>query len=250
MAACCSRAAGHRPAQPEERRPLPETVRREILTQYGVDPDRPMICQISRFDPWKDPLGVIDVYRIVKQEFPDLQLVLVGSMASDDPEGWDWYERTVRRAGEDYDIHILSNLNGVGNVEVNAFQRAAEVVIQKSRARGLRPGRVGGALEGTAGGRRATSAASRCRSCQRQDGYLVNTTASASTHALSCSATATKPIAWVDGGRSTSASNFLMTRYLRDYLADLLQLAGHDARRTAGPTPRLGLARARSRKRR
>ena len=55
----------------------------------------------------------------------------------DDPEGWAWYERTVRRAGEDYDIHILSNLNGVGNIEVNAFQRAAKVVIQKSVREGF-----------------------------------------------------------------------------------------------------------------
>src|SRR5205814_9987917 len=58
-------------------------------------------------------------------------------MASDDPEGWDWYERTVRRAGEDFDIHILSNLNGVGNIEVNAFQRAARAVIQKSVREGF-----------------------------------------------------------------------------------------------------------------
>ena len=62
---------------------------------------------------------------------------MIASMASDDPEGWDWYERTVRRAGEDFDIHILSNLNGVGNVEVNAFQRAARVVIQKSVREGF-----------------------------------------------------------------------------------------------------------------
>jgi trehalose synthase len=92
---------------------------------------------VSRFDPWKDPLGVIDAYRMCKEEFPDLQLVMVASMASDDPEGWDWYERTVRRAGEDFDIHILSNLNGVGNLEVNAFQRAARVVIQKSTREGF-----------------------------------------------------------------------------------------------------------------
>ena len=71
-----------------------------ILKRYGVDPKRPMVTQIWRFDPWKDPLGVIDVYRAAKREMPDLQLVLVASMASDDPEGWDWYERTVRRAGE------------------------------------------------------------------------------------------------------------------------------------------------------
>ncbi|MCL5959665.1 MAG: glycosyltransferase, partial [Chloroflexi bacterium] len=104
----------------------------EVLSRYGVDPKRPMLLQVSRFDPWKDPMGVIDAYRLVKREIPDVQLVLVASMASDDPEGWSYYDRTVRRAGEDFDIHILSNLNGVGNIEVNAFQRAADVVIQKS----------------------------------------------------------------------------------------------------------------------
>ena len=108
-----------------------------VLERYGVDPARPMVTQISRFDPWKDPLGVIDVYRRAKTEFPGLQLVMIASMASDDPEGWEWYERIVRRAGEDFDIHVLSNLNGVGNVEVNAFQRAARVVIQKSTREGF-----------------------------------------------------------------------------------------------------------------
>ena len=112
-----------------------------------------MITQISRFDPWKDPLGVIDVYRAVKREFPDLQLVMIASMASDDPEGWDWYERTVRRAGEDFDIHILSNLNGVGNVEVNAFQRAARVVIQKSVREGFGLVVSEALMEGTSGRR-------------------------------------------------------------------------------------------------
>ena len=88
----------------------------EVLARYGVDTRRPLISQVSRFDPWKDPLGVIDAYRIVKHKVPGTQLILVASMASDDPEGWSYYERTARHAGEDYDIFLLSNLNGVGNV--------------------------------------------------------------------------------------------------------------------------------------
>jgi len=80
---------------------------------------------------------VIDAYRMVKVQMPELQLALVGSMASDDPEGWDFYERTIRHAGEDYDVHILHNLHGVGNIEVNAFQNAADVVIQKSTREGF-----------------------------------------------------------------------------------------------------------------
>src|SRR5258708_13720379 len=62
---------------------------------------------------------------------------MIASMATDDPEGWGYFERTVRRAGEDFDIHILSNVHGVGHVEVNAFQRASEVVIQKSLREGF-----------------------------------------------------------------------------------------------------------------
>ncbi|MFQ5593297.1 MAG: glycosyltransferase [Anaerolineae bacterium] len=108
-----------------------------IVAGYGFDTSRPLLVQISRFDPWKDPLGVIDAYRIVKQQMPGVQLALVGSMASDDPEGWDYYDRTVRHAGEDFDIRILHNFHGVGNREVNAFQTAADVVIQKSTREGF-----------------------------------------------------------------------------------------------------------------
>jgi trehalose synthase len=82
-------------------------------------------------------LGVIDAYRIVKLKFPQVQLALVGSMASDDPEGWDYYDKTLRRVGEDYDVRVLHNFHGVGNHEVNAFQTAADVVIQKSTREGF-----------------------------------------------------------------------------------------------------------------
>ncbi|MFQ5855372.1 MAG: glycosyltransferase [Anaerolineae bacterium] len=108
-----------------------------IVTCYGFDTSRPLLVQVSRFDPWKDPLGVIDAYRIVRQRVPEVQLALVGSMASDDPEGWDYYDKTVRHAGEDFDIRILHNFHGVGSHEVNAFQTAADVVIQKSTREGF-----------------------------------------------------------------------------------------------------------------
>jgi trehalose synthase len=110
---------------------------RSILSRYGFDLSRPLVTQVSRFDPWKDPLGVIDAYRMVKVEIPEVQLALVGSMASDDPEGWDYYDRTIRHAGKDEDIHILHNFHGVGNVEVNAFQSVSDVVIQKSTREGF-----------------------------------------------------------------------------------------------------------------
>jgi trehalose synthase len=187
-----------------------------ILERYGLDKSRPFIAQISRFDPWKDPLGVIDVYRRVKAECADLQLVLIASMAHDDPEGWAWYERTVRRAGEDYDVHILSNLNGVGNVEVNAFQRAA-VVIQKSVREGF------GLVVSEALWKRRPVVAGNVGGIPLQivdgeTGYLVNTLdecAERVTFLLQQPEIAER---MGMAGREFVREHFLITRYLRDYL--------------------------------
>lgn len=203
---------------------LPPETHHAILGRYGIDHRRPFIAQIARFDQWKDPLGVIEVYRLVKREVPELQLILVASMAHDDPEGWAWYERTVRRAGEDYDIHILSNLNGVGNAEVNAFQRA-QVVIQKSTREGFglvvsealwkgRPvvaGKVGGIplqlIDGEAG-------------------YLVGTTEECAERVLALLGDPDLADRMGAVGREFVRERFLMTRYLRDHLRILRTLSG------------------------
>ena len=108
-----------------------------MIRRFGVERDRPLIVQVSRFDPWKDPLGVIEAYKIVKKEFPSVQLALVGSMATDDPEGWDYLYHTLRRAGEDYDIKVVTNFNGITSAEVNAFQTAADIILQKSLREGF-----------------------------------------------------------------------------------------------------------------
>jgi len=110
---------------------------RRLLQWIGVDLERPLITQISRFDPWKDPMGVIAAYRLVKHEMPDMQLALVGSMAWDDPEGWKMYQDIRKEAQKDPEIHVFTNLTGVGNIEVNAFQRLSQVVIQKSVREGF-----------------------------------------------------------------------------------------------------------------
>jgi len=81
--------------------PMAEEKARKIVSGFGLDVSRPLITQVSRFDPWKDPLGVIDAYRIVKKQMPEAQLALVGSMASDDPEGWYYLDKTSRHAGTD-----------------------------------------------------------------------------------------------------------------------------------------------------
>jgi trehalose synthase len=108
-----------------------------VCDQFGIDVDRPLMCQVSRFDPWKDPIGVIDAYRLVNQELPEVQLALIGSMATDDPEGWEFFNSTMAHADGDPDIHILNNFNNVGAIEVNAFQSQADVVIQKSTREGF-----------------------------------------------------------------------------------------------------------------
>ena len=110
---------------------------REVVRGFRVDAGRPILLQVSRFDPWKDPLGVIDAYRQVKAELPEVQLVMIGSLADDDPEGAEYLERTRAHAGADPDVHLFTNLDGVRDREVNAFQRAATVVLQKSLREGF-----------------------------------------------------------------------------------------------------------------
>lgn len=116
---------------------LPAPLAARVLEWIGVEFDRPLITQVSRFDPWKDPLGVIAAYQLVKASVPELQLVLAGSMALDDPQGWEIYRAIRDAAHGDSDIHVFTNLTGVGNIEVNALQRLAHVVVQKSIREGF-----------------------------------------------------------------------------------------------------------------
>jgi len=116
---------------------LTRDVGRAFLRAFGLDDRRPVLTQVSRFDPWKDPKGVIDAYRIVKDAHPEVQLLLAGSMASDDPEGVRLYDETKAYAGSDPDIHLLTNLDAVGAAEINAFQTGSDVVIQKSVREGF-----------------------------------------------------------------------------------------------------------------
>ncbi len=198
-----------------------------IVDQFGIDVGRPLLTQVSRFDPWKDPLGVIDAYRLVKQRFPDVQLALVGSMAHDDPEGWDYYNRTVAYADNDPDIYILSNLNNVGSVEVNAFQVHSRAVIQKSikegfgltvsealwKARPTVAGAVGGIrvqIEDDETGWLVASAAECAEACIE----VLRDPAEARIRALK--------------GKEVVRRNFLTPRLLRDWLVLFNRLLGLD----------------------
>jgi trehalose synthase len=200
-----------------------------IVEQFGIDPSRPLLTQVSRFDPWKDPLGVIDAYRAVKEVHPDLQLGLVGSMAHDDPEGWDYYNQTVSYAGGDRDIFILSNLNSVGAIEVNAFQVHSSAVIQKSIREGFgltvtealwktRPtvaGRVGGIVS----------------QLSDETGWLVDSSAECAEACIEILGDPQAARARALRGKEFVRRNFLTPRLLRDWLALWNRLDGND---TAG----------------
>jgi trehalose synthase len=124
------------PESPKNFELEPALVQR-VLQWIGIEVERPLVTQVSRFDPWKDPLGVIAAYQLLKPEVPTLQLALVGAMALDDPEGWAIYHQIQDTARHDPDIHLFTNLTGVGNLEVNAFQRLSSVVLQKSLREGF-----------------------------------------------------------------------------------------------------------------
>jgi trehalose synthase len=101
----------------------------------GVPLDRPLLVQVSRFDPFKDPQGVIRAFRLVRK-YRDCVLVLAGGGASDDPEGAETLLRVREEAGDDPDIHVLL-LPSDAHLDINALQRAATVVIQKSLREGF-----------------------------------------------------------------------------------------------------------------
>ncbi|KXB07220.1 glycosyl transferase family 1 [candidate division MSBL1 archaeon SCGC-AAA382K21] len=105
----------------------------DSLQRVGIDPSRPIISQVSRFDKWKDPVGVLEVYKRIREEM-DCQLVLVGSMATDDPEGQKVFEEVRREANGMEDVTLAVDAH---DVLVNAVQRKSGVVIQKSLKEGF-----------------------------------------------------------------------------------------------------------------
>ncbi len=105
-----------------------------VLKKYDIKKDKPIVTQISRFDRLKDPLGVIDAYQQVKRHI-DCQLILAGGTATDDPEGMKILEEVKFKARQDKDIHIL--LLPQNDIEVNALQRASDVIVQKSIREGF-----------------------------------------------------------------------------------------------------------------
>ncbi len=118
-------------------RALPAYLARQTVAELGIDLGAPFLLQVSRFDPWKDPLGVVEIWRNVRETFAELQLALVGSMATDDPEGWRVYEQIEREVAGEASCFLFTDQMGVAAHEVNAFQRVADVAIQKSIREGF-----------------------------------------------------------------------------------------------------------------
>jgi trehalose synthase len=198
-----------------------------ILDQFGIDVERPLMTQVSRFDPWKDPVGVIEAWRLVRERHPGLQLGLVGSMAHDDPEGWEYYNRTLAAAGGDPDVYILSNLNNVGSIEVNAFQVQSDVLVQKSiregfgltvtealwKARPIVAGRAGGIVD---------------QIQDRETGFLTDSIEDCATACLAVLGDPGAARAMALRGKEHVRRHFLTPRLLRDWLALFNRLLGND----------------------
>ena len=121
----------------DKNRPMARDEAKNIAERFGVDTSRPIVTQVSRFDPWKDPIGVVEAYKIAEKKIPGLQLVLIGSMASDDPEGQQIFDEVKRHANGDKNIFLLTNRDGINDIEVNAFQTCSDVILQKSIKEGF-----------------------------------------------------------------------------------------------------------------
>lgn len=119
----------------EKNKDLDETYVRKVCEDFGIDRSRPVITQISRFDRLKDPVGVIQAYKLAKK-YVDCQLVLAGGGASDDPEGAVVLQEVMNEAGDDPDVIIL-NLPPWSALEINALQRASTIIVQKSLKEGF-----------------------------------------------------------------------------------------------------------------
>jgi trehalose synthase len=199
---------------------IPEPERLETLRRHGIDPDRPLLLQVSRFDRFKDPLGVIAAYRLLKPYYSDLQLALAGGPADDDPEGAEVLREVMEHAGHDPDLKVLM-LPPDSHRAINALQRSAVVVLQKSLKEGfgltvteaLWKGKpvIGGACGGI--------------TLQVHDyhtGFLVYSPAGAAYRIRYLLRYADKRQRMGRTGHEFVREHFLLTRHVRDYLTMLL----------------------------
>lgn len=202
--------------------PLSEEERIGIITKLGIDPGRPLLLQVSRFDRFKDPLGVIAAYRLVKPYYPDLQLALVGGPADDDPEGAEVLREVQERAGDDSDLKVLM-LPPDSHRAINALQRSAIIVMQKS----LKEGFGLTVTEALWKGKPVIGGATGGITLQVHDyhtGFLVHSPEGAAYRIRYLLRYADKRQRMGKTGHHFVREHFLLTRHLRDYLTTLLCL--------------------------
>ena len=193
----------------------PEEVAR-VREKFQIDPDRPMAVQVSRFDRFKDPVGVVQAYRMTKRYHPTLQLVLAGGSATDDPEGEAVLEEVRSAAAGDPDIHVLL-LPPDAHYDINALQRGADIVLQKSLREGfgltvteaMWKGKP--VLGGDTGG-------IRLQVIDHHTGFLVNTPEGAALRMRYLLRNPRHAEAMGRKAREFVRENFLLTRQLREYL--------------------------------
>jgi len=201
----------------DKNKPLPGEFVLKTLERYHLDPNRPLITQVSRFDKLKDPLGVIAAFKKLKRTHPDAQLLLAGGAASDDPESAHILPAIQEAAGKDESIHVL-DLPPFSDLEINALQRASTVVLQKS----LKEGFALTVAEALWKERPVVAMAVGGIPLQvlpGKTGYLVHTvegTAAALPHVLNNPSEAAN---LAKNGREHVRQNFLVTRHIRDYVS-------------------------------
>ena len=211
----------------EKNVPLSAEEAARALGRFGVDAERPIMAQVSRFDPWKDPLGVVDAYRLVKEQLPEIQLIMIGPTAADDPEGLGFFEKTARRAGEDPDVHLITNFKGMTDREVNAVQTLASVMVQKSSREGFGLSATGSlwhgkpVIAGRAGGLTL-------QVVDGETGFLIGSTEECADKALTL--LRDQDLAGKMGRRAREhvRENFLITRVLKDNLLLYRRVLGID----------------------
>jgi trehalose synthase len=200
-----------------------------VCTDFGLDPERPIISQISRFDRFKDPVGVIRAYRIAKAFGPPLQLVLAGGTASDDPEGEEVMAEVTSAAQDDPDIHVLL-LPPDAHRTINAIQRLSTIVLQKSIKEGfgltvteaLWKGKP--VIGGDAGG-------IRLQVVNHQTGFLVNTAEGAALRIRYLLKHRDRLQEMGETARTFVLENYLLTRHLREYLSLMVAIVKNSADR-------------------
>jgi len=208
-------------------KPLDARAVEEVLDRYHVDPTRPVLTQISRFDRLKDPLGVIAAYRIVRRRH-DCQLVLAGGGASDDPEGLEVLRDVQAAAADDPDIHVLL-LPPFSDLEINALVRGSTIVFQKSIREGFgltvsealwkRKPVIGGAVGGI-----------KLQVVDGFTGYLVHSPEGAAQRAMRLLGDPDLQRVMGDNGYEHVRQNFLLTRHIKDYLLLVIALDHLDQR--------------------